>query len=140
MLTLSTVAVDAGTIVGVARVVDGDGLIVGAVPVRIFGIDAPEAGQECSSAKGGTWTCCEDAAPRLAELVGEDEVTCEGIEVDAYNRVVSRCYANGVDVARTLVDEGLAWAFIRYSADTPRGPAGTAGPDQRGIRRALVLR
>jgi endonuclease YncB( thermonuclease family) len=115
MLTLSTVAADAGTITGVAKVVDGDGLIVGAVPVRIFGIDAPEAGQECSAAKGGTWPCGEDAAARLAELVGEGEVSCEGIEVDAYRRVVSRCHARGIDGARTLVDEGLAWAFIRYS-------------------------
>ena len=51
----STFAADVGTITDVATVVDGDGLIDGDVPLRIFGIDAPEAGQDCSSANGGTW-------------------------------------------------------------------------------------
>jgi endonuclease YncB( thermonuclease family) len=121
----------------VAKVVDGDGLIVGAVPVRIFGIDAPEARQTCTADNGGTWPCGGAAAARLAELVGEDEVTCESIEVDAYNRVVSRCYARGIDVARTLIDEGLAWAFIRYSTDYA-GAEATAKAAALGVWQAAT--
>ena len=114
---VSVAAAGAGTITGTAQVVDGDGLIVGAVPVRIHGIDAPEAGQKCSAANGGAWPCGEVAGARLAELVAGRAVSCEGLEIDAYNRVVSRCYVDGVDLGGALIDEGLAWAFVRYSSD-----------------------
>jgi len=40
---------------GVARVIEGDRLSIGPVIVRLHGIDAPEAGQQCRRANGGSW-------------------------------------------------------------------------------------
>ena len=74
LAAMSTTA-HTGTISGIAEVVDGDGLIVAAVPIRLHGVDAPEAGQDCAAASGGTWPCGEIAAARLA--VGQRRAACE---------------------------------------------------------------
>jgi endonuclease YncB( thermonuclease family) len=37
---------------GIARIVDGDTLDVGAIRIRLHGIDATEAGQTCKRANG----------------------------------------------------------------------------------------
>jgi endonuclease YncB( thermonuclease family) len=107
----------AGSIVGEAEVVDGDGLKIGPVAIRIHGIDAPELGQRCTLPGGGTWACDEAAADRLDSLVHGREVECEPLDRDAYGRIIARCVADGEDVAAVLIEEGLAWAFVRYSTD-----------------------
>ena len=50
---------------GPAEVSDGDTLRIGAVRVRLFGIDAPEAGQPCDGGEKGGWACGAAAADRL---------------------------------------------------------------------------
>lgn len=104
-------------ITGVASVSDGDTLSVGVVRIRLHGIDAPEAGQQCRRASGRSWQCGTAATVRLAELADGRDVECEARDRDAYGRIVAVCRADGVDVGGTLVDEGLAWAFVRYSED-----------------------
>ena len=73
-----------------ARVVDGDGLKIGRVAIRLHGIDAPEAAQSCPAASGGTWPCGEDATVLLEALAGGEEVVCTARDRDGYGRVV-RC-------------------------------------------------
>lgn len=102
---------------GTAQVTDGDTLSIGPVIIRLHGIDAPEAGQQCRRANGKSWQCGAAATNRLAELVEGHRVDCLAIERDAYRRIIGRCTANGIDVNETLVSEGLAWAFTRYSDD-----------------------
>lgn len=102
---------------GSAEVVDGDGLRIGPIVIRLHGIDAPELGQRCAAQGKGTWRCDEAAADRLAELATGREIACEPLDRDAYGRIVARCSADGQDIAETLVSEGLVWAFRRYSAD-----------------------
>lgn len=107
----------AGRVSGSAEVVDGDGLRMGPVVIRIHGIDAPELGQRCAAQGKGTWPCDEAAAGRLAELVTGREVDCEPLDRDGYGRIVARCSVDGMDIAEILVSEGLVWSFRRYSAD-----------------------
>ena len=107
----------ADMITGQAEVVDGDGLTIGPVRIRLHGIDAPELGQRCAERGGGTWQCDEAAANRLEDLIGESAVSCEPLDSDAYGRIIARCTANGADVAAVLASEGLVWAFRRYSED-----------------------
>lgn len=114
-LACATLASEQPTISGSARIIDGDTLAIGAVVVRINGIDAAELGQRCKNATGGTWPCDEAAADRLEQLVGAGEVRCEPLDRDAYGRIIARCFAGDVDVAKALADEGLVWAFVRYS-------------------------
>ena len=116
-LVATAPALSGATISGPADVIDGDGLKIGPVAIRLHGIDAPELGQRCAKAGGGTWACDEAAAERLEALVGTGEVVCDPLDRDGYGRVVARCHAGGDDVARVLASEGLAWAFFRFSDD-----------------------
>jgi endonuclease YncB( thermonuclease family) len=116
--TLVTVALGDDTrIIGEARVIDGDTLDVGPVRIRLHGIDAPEAGQRCGKAVGGTWRCGDHATARLAELVGGKEIECAARDRDQYGRIIAVCYVDEAAVNEILVREGLAWAFTRYSED-----------------------
>jgi endonuclease YncB( thermonuclease family) len=47
-------------VTGKPRIIDGDTLDVGGKPIRLHGIDAPEAKQTCT-AGGKTWHCGEEA-------------------------------------------------------------------------------
>lgn len=107
----------AGTIGGTAEVIDGDGLRIGPVVVRLHGIDAPEIGQRCNRRGGGTWPCDEAAIRLLEDLAGARDVECEALDRDQYGRIVARCWADGIDLAEALVADGLAWAFTRFSVD-----------------------
>lgn len=109
-------------VTGVASVVDGDTLDLGAVTVRLHGVDAPEAGQRCQRADGKSWPCGLRAADRLAGLADGRAVRCAVLERDQYGRLIGRCAASGSDggvrdVGRQMVREGLAWAFTRFSND-----------------------
>lgn len=100
---------------GVAEAVDGDTLAVGGVRVRLEGIDAPEASQVCTDARGATWPCGAEAQRALAQLVANTIVSCEERGLDRYKRLLGVCRAGATEVNAELVRRGLAWAFIRYS-------------------------
>lgn len=102
---------------GSAVVIDGDTLEVGGERIRLHGIDAPELGQRCGTARGGNWACGEAAARRLTELVDGRSVACTGEGRDQYDRIIATCRVANADVGATLVREGLAWAYRRYSDD-----------------------
>jgi len=109
-------SVAAQTLVGQARVVDGDTLELAGERVRIFGIDAPEKRQICADAAGADWDCGAFATAALARLVAAG-TRCEGLERDRYGRLVARCRAGAEDVGAALVAGGAAFAYGRYSAD-----------------------
>lgn len=96
-------------------VIDGDTLVVGDKTYRINGIDAPEAGQMCTSERGKNWGCGDAATNALYELTHRKRVRCEAIAVDGYGRTVARCFVGKVDLARAMVERGMAWAFLKFS-------------------------
>ncbi|WP_395517728.1 thermonuclease family protein [Pseudorhizobium flavum] len=113
----STTATKAEKLSGIPSIVDGDTIDLQAIRIRLHGIDAPEAGQKCNEAPRGTWQCGEAAMDRLEELA-KGRVTCRGHEYDDYGRLIATCYrSDGTDINKTLVAEGLAWAFRKYSED-----------------------
>jgi len=99
---------------GPARVVDGDTLIIGSQSVRIEGIDAPEDGQNCSRANGRQWACGAQATRRLRQLSAKG-VSCVGSEFDAYDRLIASCMADKADIGQTMVLNGMALAYRRFS-------------------------
>lgn len=105
----------AEVVAGRARVVDGDTLALGAVHVRLLGVDAPEAKQICQNAAGRGWPCGGRATRALQEFTRGAEVRCEGDEHDRYGRLVATCTVAGRDLGGALVDEGLAFAYRKYS-------------------------
>lgn len=105
----------AGAVTGLARVIDGDTIVIDGEHVRLEGIDAPEAAQSCGRRSGGTWKCGNAASEALAALVARRQVTCESRGNDKYGRMLGVCLVDGVDINAKMVREGFAWAFVKYS-------------------------
>jgi endonuclease YncB( thermonuclease family) len=98
-------------------VTDGDSLRRGSQRLRLYGIDAPELGQECLDEARRRYRCGEEARRLLAELIGERDVACELIEKDRYRRDVARCRVDGIELNREMVWRGWALAYDRHSTD-----------------------
>lgn len=94
-------------------ITDGDTLKMGGATYRLWGIDAPEAKQECPDG----WPAGRMATTRLLALTTGKRVDCQEKDRDRYGRVVAICRVSGEDLGAILVREGFAWAFTRYSND-----------------------
>ncbi len=109
----------AATLAGTVRAIDGDTLDLthdtGKTRVRLFGIDAPEGGQRCQDARGRSWTCGRAARGALEALTRGRRVTCRGRGLDDYGRLLAICSAGQREINATMIGQGLAWAFVRYS-------------------------
>ena len=96
----------------VTYVADGDTVYVRlsdhapSVPVRLLGIDAPEICQE-----GG-----QAARQALQALVQDQPVTFSRTQTDSYGRELATVYWQGQDVARAMVERGMAWSY-RFGRD-----------------------
>jgi len=99
------------------RVIDGDTISIDNVHYRLHGIDAPEAGQRCNESGGGTWRCGDEATRHLEQLIGEAVPVCDNRGIDDYDRILSVCTVDGRELNRSMVTDGYAWAFRRFSED-----------------------
>lgn len=116
---------------GIATAGDGDSFEVNGQRVRLFGIDAPEFDQNCQRA-GSSWQCGQEAADALSKLVVGKEVRCVSTGTDQYDRHLARCTVGTVDINRSMVANGYAVAFRRYSSDYVAAEE-TAKLNKRGI-------
>lgn len=114
------------------RVVDGDGLKIGAVSIRLWGIDAPELEQTCE-AEGRETPCGEDARFLLGALVMAGDLRCETKDTDRYGRAVARCFAAGHDLAGEMVRNGYALDWPRYSKGFYADQEAEARENGRGL-------
>ena len=94
---------------GIAVVVEGDLLNVNGLPVRIYGIDAPEIGQTCRSARGEEFDCGAAARSVLEGLIGTGSVQCEIFSILTNKEQVGTCTSGGRDIGAVMVVTG--WAF-----------------------------
>lgn len=93
------------------EVIDGDTLRLNGITWRLYGIDAPEKRQSCPDG----WWAGDQAHRALGRIVWTRKVECEEVTKDRYGRTVGICRADGVDMGATMVRQGWAWAFYRYS-------------------------
>ena len=114
----SALAKDVETIQGTVEVVDGDSLRLGDRSLRLFGIDAPEGGQRCLDASGSSWDCGAAATARMRERV-DGGVICTLRGKDVYDRdlVVCASLRTRIEVNASLVEDGFALAYRRYSEE-----------------------
>jgi len=103
-------------VVGPARIIDGDTLEITGAKIRLHGIDAPESKQNCL-ANGKAYLCGQKASVALTELIGSSSVRCEEKDQDRYGRVVAVCFVGQVNLNASLVSQGWALAYHRYSKD-----------------------
>lgn len=126
---------------GLVRVIDGDTIDVGAIRVRLFGIDAPEMSQTCrkkdAKDQGGLWRCGVWVRDELRKRISGRKAICENRGIDRYGRVIGVCRVDGQDIARELVRDGLAFAYRRYSMDYV-GVEKAAEGSQRGLWGSIV--
>ncbi|RLQ88937.1 thermonuclease family protein [Notoacmeibacter ruber] len=118
---VTTCSLRADPIMGKANaVIDGDGLVVDGVEIRLCGIDAPEFQRP-----GG-----REATDYLRRLVAGREVICirvgEGSVCDgrsrprSYDRVVAQCFIGQTDLAGQMVRAGHAVDWPRFSGGAYR--------------------
>jgi endonuclease YncB( thermonuclease family) len=113
-------------IVGGARAIDGDSLVVLGREMRLKGLDAPEARQLCSLA-GQSIPCGRQAMQALQRWLARGPVTCIGHETDRYGRLLVTCRVNGADIGADLVRNGAAVAFGSYAAEESEARAAYRG-------------
>mgnify|MGYP001798134463 CR=1 FL=1 len=92
----------------VSYVIDGDTLRIQGIErrIRLFGLDAPEKGEEGF----------RQATNALKDLTLDRPITCEEITIDRYNRIVGRCFnGKGQDITELMIKTGSAKEFCRYS-------------------------
>lgn len=114
-------------IIGHARIIDGDSLVVGGTEVRLHGIDAPELFQRCTR-EGREVQCGREASRALIALVAGQLVTCERRDIDRYGRTVAVCRVDGVDLGRAQVANGHAVSYGAYFQDE-----NAARTDRKGV-------
>lgn len=116
-----------------AEVIDGDGLRLDGESIRLWGIDAPEVGQDCEAPGGVTLDCGAFAKGLLASLTSRGQVECETVDTDRYGRTVARCYVDGLDLGSMMVAAGWALDFERYSGGFYALEQEQARQDRRGL-------
>ncbi len=115
VLCLDVFPVETATVSGDASVVDGDTLRIGGQHIRLYGIDAPEAQQDCTKNSGGRWRCGHHATVALERKIGWKSVACRRKDIDRYSRIVAICEVDGDDLSAWMVRQGWAVAYTRYS-------------------------
>ena len=101
---------------GIAKVLDGDSIVVGQKEIRLEGIDAPEYGQTCAATTQGneSYPCGRRAAAYLKKLVANSELICVGNQEDKFGRLLAHCESEGVDINAAMVRDGWAVSFGMY--------------------------
>ncbi len=102
---------------GVARVIDGDTVIIQQQSIRFLGIDAPEQAQKCRGKKGA-YACGRKATRHLLRLISGRMVYCEGWQMDVYDRLLAVCYISPTGQKRISLNEKMVldgWA-LSYSS------------------------
>jgi endonuclease YncB( thermonuclease family) len=108
-------ATAAAPIFGRAAIVDGDTFDVGQIRIRLWGVDAPEARQDCTDAHGRSWRCGATARIALARLIGSMPVRCFPEYLDRDGRHVAKCSIGGRDIAGQLVAQGWVLDYPHFS-------------------------
>ncbi len=105
------------TTIGSGTAVEGDLVSVNGSAVKLWGIDAPDAGQTCQTKANQPYDCFTRAKDELSRLVGANQVTCYVRGTDRNGQSIGTCAVNGLDLAALMVRNG--WAFA-YTELTPQ--------------------
>jgi endonuclease YncB( thermonuclease family) len=104
------------TIIGNARVIDGDTININNNKIRLHGIDAPETKQTCKL-DSVDWFCGKQSTEELKKIINDQSVECTVSDIDIYNRYVAICLVNKLNLNQWMVKNGWAIAYRYYSTD-----------------------
>ena len=99
-----------GEIIGLAKVIDGDTIKIGAKKIRLFGIDAPEKNQICKKKFLSfsfvnfqkNYNCGQISTNNLKKKIGKEKIKCLYKSRDRYKRYLGTCYIKKVDFLKSL--------------------------------------
>jgi len=106
----------AHSVIGKAKVIDGDTIHIGKNKIRLHGIDAPERNQNCLF-NNQEWECGKESTSALKKFINNQLVVCKTNSIDKYNRYIAVCFANEINLNKMMVKRGWAIAYKYYSLD-----------------------
>ena len=115
-LLLGNNILNAKTIVGEPKIIDGDTIHINEYKIRLYGIDAPEKKQTCIFKKK-KWQCGKKSMNELKKLINNQIIKCKVNDIDIYNRYVAICSLNKININKIMVKKGWAIAYRYYSND-----------------------
>ncbi len=95
--------------VGVTSVYDGDTFRVGAERVRILGMDAPEIGKGAKCAR--EQQAAVEARDYLRGVLSNSHIRMQRDGTDVYGRTLAYVYADGHNIADTMIQANLALPY-----------------------------
>jgi endonuclease YncB( thermonuclease family) len=114
LLLLPAIA-QAADVTGVAKVREGDTVVIGNSRIRLAAIDAPSVDQLCLNNSGERWTCGVAARDELIKHADNKTWTCHVGAADRRGRLLGRCEVDGEDIQKWIVTNGWALSYVRFS-------------------------
>jgi len=114
VLLLPAIA-QAADVTGVAKVREGDTVVIGNSRIRLAAIDAPSVDQLCLNNSGERWTCGVAARDELIKHADNKTWTCHVGPADRRGRLLGRCEVDGEDIQKWIVKNGWALSYVRFS-------------------------
>ena len=108
---------------GIAKVTDGDTIIINKKKIRLMGIDAPEKKQMCKRpwlsisfiSFKKDYPCGQVSTDKLKMKINNNFVTCNYTERDRYKRFIAECFIDKTNINAWMVRSGYAVAYRKYS-------------------------
>jgi endonuclease YncB( thermonuclease family) len=107
----------AADITGIAKVREGDQILIGSTRIRLGGIDAPSVDQLCLNNSGERWTCGVAARDELIRHTDNKSWTCHVSQTERHGRQLAHCEVDGEDIQKWMVQNGWALSYARFSHD-----------------------
>jgi endonuclease YncB( thermonuclease family) len=139
-LPQTALAQSADTISGAATAIGPDIIAINNQRIVLLGIDAPEANQTCGDGPN-IWHCADTSMAVLDQTVKAGTVTCQlSGAPDPFGKRGGVCMVGDKDVARTMVQQGLALVYAHdpesknYLADQAAAKKAKVGLWAAGVR------
>ena len=108
---------------GMAKVIDGDTIMVNKNKIRFYGIDAPEIKQTCIRnylqlsffSFHKKYQCGEISKKKLKKLIKNKNIKCYVEGKDIYKRKIAECYRGKININSWMVRNGFAVVYTKYS-------------------------
>jgi endonuclease YncB( thermonuclease family) len=104
----------------ISRIIDGDTFVLNGRTIVLYGIDAPELKQKCGyynihTKKDSFYNCGDSAKKFLKRITRGRDIECKIKDKDKYERFISICYVDDLDINGKMVFRGYAVAYKKYS-------------------------
>ena len=120
-------------IVGGARVIAGDELVIDGRRIHLYGVRAPGLNQSCVTSSE-PWHCGRDAMVALSRIIDKRRVTCAQIDDSTEGRIEAVCKVANMNLNQTIIEAGWALADLNVSTEY-KGSENLARLNKKGIWR-----